>query len=278
MTNTITNPSLKNLEIAKVRSTFSEVTLDAVSVEEPLEIRLSRMIEGEVQLQPVAVTMRTPGDDRELAAGFLFTEGIVSSADDVTEIEVEKCNVVTIHIKDHVEIDPKIFARHSFVASSCGVCGKKTIAAVRVKKNYICHHDRPIISPETIHTLSSTLRAFQADFERTGGIHASCLFDSQGQLLNIKEDVGRHNALDKLIGAELLREELPLTNKILMVSGRASFELVQKAAHAGLAFIAAVGAPSTLAVELAKECDMTLIGFVRDERFNVYSGIHRIFQ
>jgi FdhD protein len=276
MTNTITSPGLKKLEIEKVCGAISKATTDLVSVEEPLEISISRTEKSETVFHQIAVTMRTPGDDRELAAGFLFTEGIISGADCITDIEVKKCNSVNVHLRDHVEIDPAVFARHSFVASSCGVCGKKTIAAVRVKRYYTCLHEAPLITPATIHSLPFTLRSFQTDFERTGGIHASCLFDNQGKLLIIKEDVGRHNALDKLIGAQLLQSQLPLTDSILMVSGRASFELVQKAAHAGIAVIAAVGAPSSLAVELAAECDMTLIGFVRDERFNIYTGRHRI--
>jgi FdhD protein len=276
MTNTISRSSFKKLEIDRICGADSETLLDAVSVEEPLEIRISQRIGEEAALQQIAVTMRTPGDDRALAAGFLFTEGIISNRAEITDIEVDKCNVVTVNIKDGVEIDPAVFARHSFVASSCGVCGKKTIAAVRVKRQHLCLHERPSVTHETIHNLPLTLRSFQADFERTGGLHASCLFDSRGKMLNIKEDVGRHNALDKLLGAELLNGGLPLTDKILMVSGRASFELVQKAAHAGLPILTAVGAPSSLAVELASECDMTLIGFVRDNRFNIYTGSHRI--
>ncbi len=249
--------------------------LDAVSVEEPLEIRVG--VEGKDSIQQIAVTMRTPGDDEDLAVGFLFTEGIISSKDDVAKVNLDmKCNAVTVQLHEHIELDPSVFSRHSFVASSCGVCGKKTIAAVRIKRKYACLHEEPIVSAKLVKQLPELLRSQQDNFDHTGGIHASSLFDLDGNLLNIKEDVGRHNALDKLIGAELMAAHLPLTDKVLVLSGRASFELVQKAAHAGLAVVAAVGAPSSLAVQLANECDITLLGFVRDERFNIYSGAHRI--
>jgi FdhD protein len=274
MKKTIINTSVKNVEVAKFAGDSCSQFADQVSVEEPLEIRLGW--KATEQYEQIAVTMRTPGNDRELAAGFLFTEGIVHSADQIEEIVVDKCNFVTVHLRDDVQIDRSAFARHSFVASSCGVCGKKSIAAVRVKRHYECRHDTPVISARVINSLPAALRACQADFGQTGGIHASCLFSSEGKLLKLKEDVGRHNALDKLLGDEFLSGELPLTDKILMVSGRASFELVQKAAHAGLPALVAVGAPSSLAVALAEECDMTLLGFVRDDRFNVYSGLHRV--
>ena len=283
---------------------FNEI-VDTVSVEEPLEVRIGLVSKDSVQpdsvepdsvhqdfkqqnsalqhhvelntVQQIAVTMRTPGNDKELAIGFLFTEGIISSKDDIANVTLDiRCNGVTVQLKDHVEVDAAVFSRHSFVASSCGVCGKKTIAAVRVKRQFACLHDEPVISAELIHKLPGRLRSHQDNFEHTGGIHASCLFDLDGNLIDIKEDVGRHNALDKLIGAELLAGNLPLHNRILMLSGRASFELIQKAAHAGLAVVAAVGAPSSLAVQLAEECDLTLLGFVRDGRFNIYSGAHRI--
>ncbi|MBS1952885.1 MAG: formate dehydrogenase accessory sulfurtransferase FdhD [Cyanobacteria bacterium SZAS-4] len=249
--------------------------LDTVSVEEPLEVRVGYAEKDSVQ--QIAVTMRTPGNDEDLAVGFLFTEGIISSKDDVANVTADmKCNGVTVQLHEHVELDPAVFSRHSFVASSCGVCGKKTIAAVRVKRQFTCPHDEPIVPAELIHKLPDMLRSQQDNFDHTGGIHASCLFGLDGYLVNIKEDVGRHNALDKLIGAELISGHLPLNDKILMLSGRASFELIQKAAHAGLAVVAAVGAPSSLAVQLADECDITLLGFVRDGRFNIYSGAHRI--
>ncbi|HEY9680990.1 MAG TPA: formate dehydrogenase accessory sulfurtransferase FdhD [Drouetiella sp.] len=284
--------SVKQIKTTRVSSLDREVSteqlLDTVSVEEPLEIRVSHKdarttstatgnTSTDSMPQQIAVTMRTPGCDKELAVGFLFTEGIISGESDIADIILDKrCNGVTVHLREHVVLDPAVFSRHSFVASSCGICGKKSIAAVRVKRQFECLHDQPQISYGLIHQLPALQRAQQSEFERTGGIHASCLFDVSGNLLAIKEDVGRHNALDKLLGAELLAGRLPLKDSILMLSGRASFELVQKAAHAGLAVVAAVGAPSSLAVQLAEECDMTLLGFVRDGRFNIYSGSHRI--
>ncbi len=270
---------VKQVQTKKVsglnNSTSVDDTLDIVSVEEPLEVRVG--FEDKASVQQIAVTMRTPGNDAELAVGFLFTEGIISSKDDVAKVILDKrCNGVTVQLNQHVELDPSVFSRHSFVASSCGICGKKSIAAVRVKRQYACLHDEPVVSAGLIHKLPDMLRAQQDNFAHTGGIHASCLFDLDGNLIDIKEDVGRHNALDKLIGAEFLAGHLPLNDKVLMLSGRASFELIQKAAHAGLAVVAAVGAPSSLAVQLAEECDVTLLGFVRDGRFNIYSGAHRI--
>jgi FdhD protein len=268
---------VKKVQTFKIRGSNTELCLDTVSIEEPLEIRIGFDRPGDDSFQQIAVTMRTPGHDRELAAGFLFTEGIISGKEDIAHVmSAIECNDVTVRLREHVQVDAAVFSRHSFVASSCGICGKKSIDAVTVKRRYVCLHDEPIVESDLIHSLPAVLRQHQDNFEHTGGIHASCLFDLDGRLLNIKEDVGRHNALDKLIGAELLAGALPLTNKILMLSGRASFELIQKAAHAGLAVVAAVGAPSSLAVQLAEECDVTLLGFVRDKRFNIYSGAHRI--
>jgi FdhD protein len=273
--------SVKSLETARVNGSQCSTQCDNVSIEEPLEILLgirptSQQSTYEHILQQVAVTMRTPGNDRELAAGFLFTEGIIAQAADIESIEVNRCNTVHVNLKEQVEVDPLVFGRHSFMASSCGVCGKKSIAAITVRRQFSCRPDSPLVSADLVHSLIGQLRAFQADFKRTGGLHASCLFDSNGRIKVVKEDVGRHNALDKVIGYEFLAGNLPLNDSILMVSGRASFELVQKAAHAGIAVIAAVGAPSSLAVKLAEECDMTLLGFVRDDRFNIYTGKHRI--
>jgi FdhD protein len=269
-----TATNVKELEIRKFTELDSRCTADLLSVEEPLEIRL---VQPSLETpRQVAVTMRTPGNDSELSAGFLFTEGIISDKEEIEKIIVEKCNVSTVFLNSSVELDPSLFERHSFISSSCGVCGKKSISAVKTKRQHQCTEDGPIISPELIHLLPDALQASQSDFNQTGGIHASCLFNLRGEVLTIKEDVGRHNAVDKLIGSEFMAGNLPLSDRILLVSGRASFELVQKAAQAGIPIMAAVGAPSSLAVELAKECGMTLIGFVRQRRFNVYSGFHRI--
>jgi FdhD protein len=258
-------------------STFAGLT-DTLSVEEPLEIRLTADCprDGRRSARVVAVTMRTPGDDCDLAAGFLFTEGIVSDTDEIEDIDSEKPNVVAVTLRRGVEVDPTLLERHSFVASSCGVCGKKSIAAVWVRRKFPIAVGEPRLALDVVHALPAALRAAQSAFDRTGGIHAAGLFDGTGKLLLVREDVGRHNAVDKLIGAELLAGALPLAQRILLVSGRASFELVQKAAQAGVPVLAAVGAPSSLAVELAQECGMTLLGFVRDGRFNVYAGVKRI--
>jgi len=248
---------------------------DTLSVEEPLEIRVTADVADERLTQPVSVTMRTPGDDADLAAGFLFTEGIINSPGDIEGMDLSQCNIVEVTIKKGVAVNPKVFERHSFVASSCGVCGKKSIDAVRVRRNYLADNNFPQLKSDVIHALPETLRKAQAEFDSTGGIHASGLFDGSGNLLVIREDVGRHNALDKVIGSQLQAHALPLTDSIILVSGRASFELVQKAAHAGIGVLAAVGAPSSLAVELAQEANMTLLGFVRNNRFNIYSGAQR---
>ena len=255
---------------------------DVLAVEEPLEIHVSVQSNSLPDnscadtVQSVAVTMRTPGADKELAAGFLFTEGIISQVEQIAEIINDKCNVVIVALNAGVELDAKLFERHSFVASSCGVCGKKSIAAVKVKRHYQTNPGQPIVSSPTIDGLAATMRQAQSSFDSTGGIHASALFDRDGKLLVLREDVGRHNALDKVIGSQFLAGQLPLSESILMVSGRASFELVQKASHAGIPILVAVGAPSSLAVSLAQECGMTLIGFARAGRFNIYTGAERI--
>jgi FdhD protein len=262
----------------KVTGSTSTGLTDTISVEEPLEIRLTADFSGVGRRtsRVVAVTMRTPGDDCDLAAGFLFTEGIISAADEIEDVYQERPNLVDVILQRGVEVAPGILERHSFVASSCGVCGKRSIAAVWVRRKYPIAAGSPQISPDLVHTLPSALRMAQSGFNRTGGIHAAGLFNETGKLLLVREDVGRHNAVDKLVGAELLAGALPLSQRILLVSGRASFELVQKAAQAGLPVLAAVGAPSSLAVQFAHESGMTLLGFVRDHRFNVYAGSERL--
>jgi FdhD protein len=274
---TIQPPSeILQVETTKITGSTAIEASDTLSVEEPLEIRLTADLNGERITRPVAITMRTPGEDRDLAAGFLFTEGIIADIDEIENIISDGCNVTEISLRSGVSVNPAIFERHSFVASSCGVCGKRSIEAVQVRRNYKLEPGRPMLSAETVHKLPNILRAAQRSFASTGGIHASGLFDCNGELLLLREDVGRHNALDKIIGASGWTGALPLSERIILVSGRASFELVQKAAHAGTPILAAVGAPSSLALQLAKECGMTLLGFVRDDRFNVYCGIERI--
>ena len=239
---------------------------DVLAVEEPLEIRV-----GE---RPVSITLRTPGDDFDLAAGFLFTESILSGSSDVTSIRHwGSPNVVRVDVHEAVAIDLQRLQRHFYSTSSCGVCGKTSIDALRVEVTPIASSTR--VAPAVIASLPETLRAAQKAFDATGAIHAAGIFTSDGELLRIREDVGRHNAVDKVIGS-FFREGIALDDRIMVVSGRTSFEIVQKALVARVAVLAAVGAPSTLAVDLAAEFGLTLLGFVRDGRFNVYSAPERI--
>ena len=268
----------------------NESSPDVLAVEEPLEIRLGIPGKGH---RAISITMRTPGDDAELAAGFLFTEGIVASADQVENIRhcglkigkvngvVDRAaalnsNTIRVDLRDGVEVNLKSIERHFYTTSSCGVCGKSSIEALKTGARKLAHPAEPKIDSKLIHLLPERLRGSQDVFDQTGGLHASALFTVDGELDIMREDVGRHNALDKVIGAKFLNGELPLVERILLVSGRASFELVQKALMAGIPIMVAVGAPSSLAVELAKEFGMTLIGFVRGESFNVYCGSERI--
>lgn len=251
---------------------------DEVSVEEPLEIRVSNGgVRDDSTYSQFSTTMRTPGHDKELAIGFLFAEGVITHLADIDECVSDKCNVVSIALKNHVKLDQGAFERHSFVSSSCGVCGKRSIEALKLRHQiHVQSAESPMVDPDFIHSLPDKLRACQLDFDSTGGTHASCLFDTSGNLLNIKEDVGRHNAMDKVIGDELLKDNVPLTDRVLLLSGRVSFELVQKAARAQIPILAAVGAPSSLAIKLAEECGITLVGFVRSNRFNIYTNAERI--
>ena len=262
----------------------SVVEQDALAVEEPLEIRLGFNENGKAAHKSISITMRTPGDDFELAAGFLFTEGIIKSAEQINQIK--HCgvpakhsifnNTVRVDLRADVKIDFKKLERHFYTSSSCGVCGKTSIEALQTGVCSLVEHTSPIFARETIHRLPETLRSRQNVFDRTGGLHAAALFNAVGEMESLREDVGRHNAVDKLIGSQFLAGKAPVSDKLLMVSGRASFELVQKALMAGIPILAAVGAPSSLAVELAREYGMTLLGFVRDNRFNIYCGTERI--
>lgn len=280
----MTTKSIKRFNITKVNGAAVADTSDALAIEEPLEIRLEYGPAGERQVKNVSVTMRTPGNDAELAAGFLFTEGIIASGDDILNIEhyfiscaENKENVIVVKLKDGVSPNLHNSERNFYTSSSCGVCGKGSINAIRTvssfaNKNEVGHS----IDAEVLYRLPEVLRYYQNAFASTGGIHASGLFNLQGELLLLREDVGRHNALDKLIGAAINQNWTPLDSYILLLSGRASFELVQKAAMAGISLIAAVGAPSSLAVELAEEFNITLAGFLRNQRFNIYTAGHRI--
>lgn len=250
---------------------------DFLAVEEPLEIQLGYERKGWRVHKSVSITMRTPGSDDELAAGFLFTEGIVGAASHIESIRTEDTNVIRVELRAGVAVDLRRLERHFYTTSSCGVCGKASIAALNLPNIARPAADRPIFDAETIHGLPATLRGTQAVFDQTGGLHAAALFDPAGRLAALREDVGRHNAVDKLIGSQLLAgATAPMDGHLLFVSGRASFELVQKALAAGLPILAAVGAPSSLAVGLAQAHGMTLLGFVRGGRFNIYAGERRI--
>ena len=227
--------------------------------------------------------MRTPGHDEELALGFLFTEGIIAGAAQVTGFsrppvrwKKAKENVLVAELADDVVVDLGRLERHFYTSSSCGVCGKASIEAVRVQGRFELPAPAPMFPAELLHTLPDLLASRQSIFDSTGGLHGAALFDKNGQLLLSREDVGRHNALDKLIGAALRQDLLPLSGCLLLVSGRAGFELVQKSVIAGAAVLAAVGAPTSLSVELAEEAGMTLVGFLRNGQFNIYSCTERI--
>lgn len=251
---------------------------DNLTTEEPLEIRLVS------PSRTVAVTMRTPGADFELAAGFLFSEGVISCKEDIQRMSYcvdqlvdgeQRYNIVNVELREGLIPDLQPLERHFFTSSACGVCGKTSIAALQLR-GYPVISPGLIVTPELIYSLPEQLRAAQGIFTATGGLHAAAVFNAQGQILSLREDVGRHNALDKLIGTALLANELPFNEHIVMVSGRSSFEILQKSVAAGVPIVCSVSAPSSLAVSVAKEFGITLIGFLRGERFNVYTGWERI--
>jgi FdhD protein len=260
----------------------SENAVDTLAVEEPLEIRIGFAENGKLVHKAVSITMRTPGADAELAAGFLFTEGILESTKQIKTVKhcgnfPNNQNTIRIDLAENTQIDLKRLERNFYTTSSCGVCGKSSLEALSVAgANKILQNGLTKIPAEIIHKLPETLRKHQTVFDETGGLHAAALFDPAGNLIDLREDVGRHNAVDKLIGRQFLDEKLPLSEKILFLSGRASFELVQKAVMAQIPVICAVGAPSSLAVEAAREFNLTLLGFVRENRFNIYCGSERI--
>jgi FdhD protein len=262
---------------------FSPLKKDSLAVEEPLEIRLGFSENGKFRHQAISITMRTPGDDFALAAGFLFTEGIIQSANQI--VSVKHCgafaannqNTVRVDLAADARVNLKKLARNFYTTSSCGVCGKTSLEAVTAAgAQRIERSDFPKVSAGFIHDLPGKLRVAQTIFDATGGLHAAALFGAVGNLIDLKEDVGRHNAVDKLVGAQFLAGRLPLGDKILFLSGRASFELIQKATMAQIPIVCAVGAPSSLAVEAARNFNITLLGFVRNRCFNIYTGIERL--
>lgn len=259
-------------------------SVDYVASEEPLEIRVLHWVQDRLVTSRVAVTMRTPGHDFELAAGFLYSEGVLRGPKELEGIsyctdpaEPQRFNIVNVRLRRGVPFDEGSLSRNVFTSSACGVCGRAALEYVEKA----CP-TRPVgdfaVKPETLFSLPSKLRGAQSVFSMTGGLHASALVDPDGKLLLVREDVGRHNAMDKLVGHLLLEGLLPAHNRIVVVSGRASFELVQKAVLAGIPMLVAVGAPSSLAVELAEQFGVTLVGFLRENRFNVYCAPHRIAQ
>jgi FdhD protein len=266
--------------VTRVRDSGAKV-VDEVVVEEPMELRVFTLREDRWVRSPVAITMRTPGHDFELAAGFLYAEGVISSRDDIINIsyctdplEPQQYNVVNVYLAPDVEFDPQRLSRATYTTSSCGVCGKASIEQLKQLGA------RPVegavtISAHQVEGMVRELTEAQALYARTGGLHASALFDYEGSLQLIREDVGRHNAMDKLVGALLLRDRLPAEG-VVVISGRASFELVQKTLLAGIPLLLAVGAPTSLAVQLAEEYGLTLVGFAREGSFNIYTHPERI--
>lgn len=273
--------STTKVQIHVVEDETTRARSDRVATEEPMEIRL---LAGD-EMRTLAVTMRTPGSDFELAAGFLYGEGIVSSKDDIAAIgycvdrdveEAQRFNIVNVRLASARLPDLRTLERNFFTSSACGVCGKDSLDALEVRGNTPARTGLTVES-DLIKELPDKLRAAQGLFEKTGGLHAAGVFDAtSGALVAAREDVGRHNAVDKVVGRRLLENELPLDRHVLMVSGRTSYEIMQKALAAGIPVVCGVSAPSSLAVDLAERFDMTLIGFLRGDRFNIYAGGERV--
>ena len=265
-------------QVQTVEKSSSSIRSDLLAIEEPLQLCLNG--------SPLSITMRSPGSDLDLATGFLFTEGIIDNVDQILSMRSEpkeedngsgkSSDSVTIRLRPDVALDPARLRRNFYTSSSCGVCGKVAIGAIEVRPPRPMRQSGTQFRADLIYRLPDLLRQAQPAFDSTGGIHAAALFSSEGTLLGLREDVGRHNAVDKLIGFALRDGTVALEDSLILVSGRAGFELVQKSAMAAIPILAAVGAPSSLAVEVAQRFGMTLIGFLRGERFNIYSGHSRI--
>ena len=272
--------SKTKVRVRSVEEGRARIRPDSLATEEPMEIRL---VSGEAR-QTVAVTMRTPGADFELAAGFLYGEGIVSSPEDILKISYcidpdidaeQQYNIVNVELRGGRDYDLRPLERHFYTTSACGVCGKASLEQLELRGCPVIPPG-PELTPQKIYALPDKLREAQGLFEATGGLHAAALFDREGELVALREDVGRHNATDKLVGWALLEGRLPLSGCVVMVSGRSSFEILQKCLTAGVPVVCAISAPSSLAVDVARQFGMTLIGFLRGNRFNVYSGHERI--
>lgn len=275
---------IRKVQILKYQDGQFSLRTDHLATEEPLEIQLSFGPSEQRTQRSLAITMRTPGQDFDLVYGFLFTEGIIHRRNDVIQMrypgnqldpEAQE-NIVLVELHPHINFDFERLKRHFYTSSSCGICGKTSLEMVQPHAHFLLDPLNPQVTPSILLRLPQLLLPQQSLFGRTGGIHAAGLFSAAGDLLLLREDVGRHNAVDKVLGAALQKHDFPLRTEILLVSGRAGFELVQKAIMAGLSVMAAVGAPSSLATELAEAHNLTLIGFLRDGSFNVYTGKERI--
>ena len=265
-------PATHNISITKYDQGQFHTKDDVLAVEEPLEISLQYFENGEKKRQSISITMRTPSFDKELALGFLFTEGILTHADQVEKVLTMGENHITVCLREQASVELEKLKRNFYTTSSCGVCGKSSIDAIcTIASDYIQSQTTPkTLSANLLTSLKDKINDYQSNFSQTGGIHASALFDFDGKLISIYEDVGRHNALDKLIGHHFIDDPLDFSQHILLLSGRASFELIQKAIMAKIQVVCAIGAPSSLAVELAKEFDITLLGFLKNQSFNLY--------
>jgi len=290
-------PGILRSEAERVTGFAFEAAMETLAIEEPLEIQLGYGAQGERAVKSISVTMRTPGNDGELAAGFLINEGVIRDADDIDRIAHAKFdgstiqdgddsnvisfshrsrnNVVRVELFADVSVSLANLQRNFYTTSSCGICGKASLLALRT----VCPPRQPNIftmSTKVLYELPARMREAQSVFNRTGGLHGAALFHSDGEMLGLREDVGRHNAVDKLLGREFLAHRAPLRDTLLLLSGRASFELLQKAVMGGISMVASVGAPSSLAVQVAREFDVALVGFLRGEHFNVYHGLQHL--